>query len=170
MPQKKGFTLIELLIVIAVMAILTTVVFVSLNPSARFQDARNNRRWQDVNAILQAIKLHQVDNNGIYLADINNMELDKNYQIGTAGSFMGCNDQCGTTGRTLEEGCVDLGGLTSGTISYLPSVPVDPSDSNASAAETRYYISKLSNGSLRVGSCSVEQGSASAPPTIEVTR
>jgi len=78
----RGFTLIELLIVIAVMAILTSVVFVALNPLGRFQDARNNRRWTDVNAILQAVKLDQVDNGGLYVEEITNLTADLYYMIG----------------------------------------------------------------------------------------
>ena len=48
MKNKQGFTLIELLIVIAIIAILAGVVFVSLNPSQRFKDARDATRWKAV--------------------------------------------------------------------------------------------------------------------------
>ena len=50
--KKSGFTLIELLVVIAIIATLATVVFVALNPVQRFSDARNSRRWNDVNTML----------------------------------------------------------------------------------------------------------------------
>ena len=65
MKFNKGFTLIELLIVIAIIAILAAVVFVSLDPLTRFQDARDARRWTDVDAVLSAMKLDQVDQGGI---------------------------------------------------------------------------------------------------------
>lgn len=39
--MNKGFTLIEILVVIAIIAILATVVFVALDPVTRFADARN---------------------------------------------------------------------------------------------------------------------------------
>ena len=82
---RHGFTLIELLIVIAIVAILATVVFVALNPVARFEDARNSRRWSDVNAILSSIKLSQVDKRG-YIAAISALDttISVAYQIGTA--------------------------------------------------------------------------------------
>jgi len=61
---RKGFTLIELLIVIAIIAVMATVVFVALNPLQRFQDARNAQRWQDAEAIGDAVRIYQIDNQG----------------------------------------------------------------------------------------------------------
>ena len=53
---QRGFTLIELLIVIAIIAILAGVVFVSLDPLQRFLDARDAARWTDVTAVLSAVR------------------------------------------------------------------------------------------------------------------
>ena len=80
--NKIGFTLIELLIVIAVIAVLSSLVFVALNPLARFQDSRNAKRWSDVNAILSAIKLHQIDHGGLYDETISDLSPNLYYQIG----------------------------------------------------------------------------------------
>lgn len=162
--ELTGFTLIELLIVIAVMAILTTVVFVALNPMARFQDARNNRRYTDVNAILSAIKLDQVDNGGSYLADIDDLTDDLNYLIGSGES---CNlIACGSV--TLQSDCVDITDLSDD--GYLPSIPFDPNASGAGEEFSHYYMTKWSNGSITVGSCAPEQGSGASTPTISVRR
>ena len=87
--MKKGFTLIELLIVIAIIAVLAAVVFVALNPLQRFQDARNSRRWNDINSIIDAIRLEQVDQRGILPAGIDTSLR----MLGTAGS--GCDVRCG---------------------------------------------------------------------------
>jgi prepilin-type N-terminal cleavage/methylation domain-containing protein len=164
---NKGFTLIELLIVIAVMAILTTVVFVALNPMARFQDARNSRRWTDINTILSAVKLQQVDNGGNYLQDIYNLTADLYYQVGAGAN---CSETCnsGASSITLEANCVDVAGLVTG--GYMPAVPFDPNASGASLDHTKYFLVKKSNGAISVGSCAAEQGSAAAVPTIIVTR
>lgn len=155
--KKKGFTLIELLIVIAIIAILAAVVFVALNPLARFKAARDSTRWSDVENILSAIKLHQVDNGGVYLDTINALDNDKYYTIGTctSGGDSGC------TAQTTEETCVDLTGLV--TAGYLPSVPKDPVSGTDS--KTDYYLKKSATGIITVGACDPEGGSP-----IEVSR
>lgn len=56
--RKKGFTLIELLIVIAVLAILTTVVVVVLNPAQMLAEARDSQRMSDLNSLRTAISLY----------------------------------------------------------------------------------------------------------------
>jgi prepilin-type N-terminal cleavage/methylation domain-containing protein len=159
----KGFTLIELLIVIGVIAILAALAFVALNPLARFQDSRNAQRWTDINAILSAIKLDQVDNGGTYMTAIADLTDDTYYQIGTGESTQ---DTCQYPDVDLDASCVNLSGLV--TDGYLASVPYDPS--SGSAAETDYYVMVSSTGALTVGACTEEQGSGSTPPEIEVSR
>lgn len=163
--KQPGFTLIELLIVIAVIAVLAALSFVALNPLARFQDSRNATRWADVNAILSAIKLDQIDNGGTYMADIQDLTEDLYYQVGNGSA---CNDTCANPTVILQTTCIDLGDLVDE--GYLASVPIDPGDTNAGADETRYYMILNSNGSLIVGSCSEEKGSNSVIPNISVSR
>jgi len=166
--NSKGFTLIELLIVIAIIAILATVVFVALNPVARFQDSRNSRRWSDVNAILSAIKLSQVDKKD-YIDAIKNMGTDSRYyMIGIAGNDPGCQATCAAGSVVLEATCVDLAALTDS--GYLPSVPIDPNASGAVANYTHYYISKSATGVITVGACDPEIGTNSNVPAIFVSR
>ncbi len=162
-----GFTLIELLVVIAVIAILAAVVFVALNPLARFQDARNAQRWSDVNAIISAIKLYQVDNDGAYIEalDDDNLAADLAFQIGAGSS---CADSSSCAGVTLQSNCVDISELYDD--GYLPAIPIDPNASGATEDETRYYLIKHGSGTITVGACSEEAGSGAAAPTIVVTR
>lgn len=164
--KNRGFTLVELLIIIAVLSILATVVFVALNPLARFQDARNSRRWTDVVNIIGAIKMYQVDHGGYYLTDIQSLTADNAYQIGGAES--GCNITCSNPTITLQDACVDIGPLADSGL--LPSIPIDPNASGASADQTHYYLMRNTNGSVTVGACDEEKGSAEAPPAITVTR
>lgn len=67
--MRKSFTLIEILIVIAIIAILASVVFVSLN-SSRVK-ARNARAMADLKAIEQALILYH-DENGTVPARYSN--------------------------------------------------------------------------------------------------
>lgn len=168
MHKAKGFTLVELLIVIGVIAVLAALAFVALNPLARFQDSRNAQRWTDVNAIIGAVKLHQVDNEGNYLSSISELSADTRYQIGTGET--GCADDCGNPTVVLDDACVDLSDLADN--GYLPAVPIDPSYENtdSTGAKTRYYLMVHTSGALEVGACSEEAGSAAATPQIVVQR
>ena len=160
--SKKGFTLIELLIVIAIIAILAGVVFVSLDPLKRFQDARNASRWTDTTAVLSAIKVDQVDNGGSYLSNITSLTASTNYLIGTAAGATCVNTNC----TVVPAGnCVNLTGLE--TEGYLARVPVSPTGAGSwSAALSGYYMSRNTNGSVTVGACDAE----GAGVTISVNR
>jgi prepilin-type N-terminal cleavage/methylation domain-containing protein len=161
---QTGFTLIELLIVVAVIAILAGFAFVALNPLARFQDSRNARRWSDVNAILSAVKLSQVDNKGAYTEDITNLTEGDYYQIGAGVSDITCENP----DVTLQPNAVNLEALV--TAGYLASVPFDPNATGASVSATHYYLMKDSHGFITVGACDEELGTNAAIPTISATR
>jgi len=169
--EKKGFTLIELLIVIAIIAILSAVVFVALNPLVRFQDTRDSRRWSDVSEIMTAVKLNQVDNGGNYLYGVMNYlsgatVVDTKYMISnsTSTAESTCTTGCSTY-VTGVSNCVNLQGLVdSGAIG---SLPVNPTGAATwSSTYTGYYLSRKANGILTIGSCENEH-SATA---ITVTR
>ena len=55
---KKGFTLLELLIVIAILAILATVVVLVLNPAEYLKQARDTQRMNDLDAVKSALNLY----------------------------------------------------------------------------------------------------------------
>ncbi|MEK7504819.1 MAG: prepilin-type N-terminal cleavage/methylation domain-containing protein [Patescibacteria group bacterium] len=171
--SKKGFTLIELLIVIAIIAILAGVVFVSLDPLSRFRDARDAARYTDVTAILSAIKVDQVDNKGPYAYGLRffgsgptAVAADTNYQISNATTTSGCDTGCAAfiSGGTPGAKCLNLQSLVDE--GYLGKMPVNPNGSGSwSSALSGYYASRNTNGSVTIGSCDAE----SATP-ISVTR
>lgn len=169
---ESGFTLIELLIVIAVMAILTTVVFVALNPLARFQDSRNSRRWSDVNAILGAVKLHQVDNRGAYLDSITAAATGTDFIISTQGAALGTAVSCNGASLTATVNLSDL--VSKG---YLPKLPFDPNnvaviqdEAAKTVTNSMYFLRVEGNNAITVGACGSEKGSETAEPKIEVVR
>lgn len=164
--SKKGFTLIELLIVIAIIAILAGVVFVSLDPLSRFRDARDAARYTDVTAILSAIKVDQVDNKGPYTTELENTTDGDTLVIGT--DTTGCDYSINTGANcrvdTDDVACLDLTDLV--TSGYLGKMPVNPNGNGAwTEAKTGYYLTKNTNGSVTVGSCDTE-----STALIEVTR
>jgi prepilin-type N-terminal cleavage/methylation domain-containing protein len=147
----QGFTLIELLIVIGIIAIIASVVFVSLDPLTRFADARDANRWRDAMAILDAIKIDQVDNGGGYSATVYAMTTTTPYMIGNS-TFNTCNT-CKATSTDIE--CVDLAEYVSQ--GYLPKVPHDPQ--TGSDSKTDYFATKMGNGSVVIGACDPENTS-----------
>jgi len=139
--SKKGFTLIELLVVIVIIAILAAVVFVALDPITRFAQARNSRRWNDVNNMLTAIHEYIVDNNGSLPTGLSaGMTVT---QMGTAAD--GCED-CGSA-----TACINL---ATPLARYMASIPEDPS--TGTAAETRYRVSVDANNIVTVCACGAE--------------
>jgi len=139
--KTQGFTLIELLVVIAIIAILATVVFVALDPVRRFADARNARRFSDVNSLLTAVHEYVIDNDGVLPSGINATEK----QLGT------CSSGGATLCPTAAAACLDL---ASPLVPYLKTMPLDPRD--GSAATTGYSVVSDANGIVTIKSCSAE--------------
>ncbi|MDH5533934.1 MAG: type II secretion system GspH family protein [Candidatus Pacebacteria bacterium] len=150
--KQKGFTLIELLVVIAIIAILAVSVFVALDPVTRFADARNSRRWSDVNSYLTAVHQYIVDNGGALPTGMTTSMVET--QIGT----------CPSGGDTI---CTSAAGacvnLTAPLAKYLKTLPQD--SDTGSAATTGYSVSVDANNLITIKSCSAENSEI-----VEVSR
>ncbi|MFA6410432.1 MAG: prepilin-type N-terminal cleavage/methylation domain-containing protein [Candidatus Buchananbacteria bacterium] len=148
MKKVKGFTLIELLIVIGIIAILASIIYVSVDPGRRLGEARDAARWSSVNAILNAYLKSTVDQSGTEPASL--AADGTKYMVSgsaTAGSA-DCTAAAGAISR------IDLSGLV--TSGYLASLPIDEKSSGTDA-DTQYYISKAANGRITVGACAPER-------------
>lgn len=64
--KLQGFTLIEVLVVMGIIAVLSTIVLVAINPSRQFAQSRDTQRTSNVTALLNAIGQRAVDNRGIF--------------------------------------------------------------------------------------------------------
>jgi len=138
---QKGFTLIELLVVIGIIAILTAVVAVAVNPGRQFAQARDAQRRADISAIVSAVYQYAADNNGNLPTDI----VAAPTAIGT------------------DVGLIDLTQELIGTdATYLSAIPFDPSTGGAN--NTNYIIFR--NGNRITASASAETPNA----TITITR
>lgn len=93
--SRKSFTLIELLVVLGIVAILSTVVIVALNPAELLKQARDSDRMSDMATLSTAL--------GAFAAD-------------SAGSFMG-------TSSVVYISIPDNASSTCGSVSGLPSLP-----------------------------------------------
>ncbi|MCR4314415.1 MAG: type II secretion system GspH family protein [Candidatus Uhrbacteria bacterium] len=165
--NRKGFTLIELLVVIAIVGILVAVIFVALDPATRFGQARDAVRQNDVQEILSAVKLYQVDNGGDHLASIDALTAGSVYMVVNGATMAtGCDDNnaaC-TTGVTADTSCVDIAGLVTGGYMDAPVSPageVTWDDGSGVADEgSGYTISVDANGVVTVRACEDEQTAA----------
>ncbi len=118
---RHGFTLIEILIVIASIAILVTVVIVTISPARTLAKARNGQRYADISTILGAIYEYQLDHDQLPQA------------IGV-GEYEICK-----TGVECPDGYIDLHVLTDGQ-QYLTAIPEDPNA--ATEISTGYSVAK----------------------------
>lgn len=59
--QTKGFTLIELLVVIGIVAILSAVVILTLNPAELLKQSRDSNRLSDMATLKSALSLYLAD-------------------------------------------------------------------------------------------------------------
>lgn len=136
--QKKGFTLIEILIVVAIIAILASVVLVGLGPTQ--QAGRDARRLSD---------LHEMQNG---------LELFYNkcgYYPGTAPSGV-----CAATATTgYSTGATPLNAALTGAGLQITTVPMDPTSAgthsygyatNGASASQYILTTVFENGSNSV--------------------
>ena len=173
LKKYKGFTLIEILVVIGLIAILAAVTIVAINPQKNFQQARDNERRAEANAILNAV--------GQYLAEEGNtvaaLETAGGGGDGTAGA-----DAFGTCGTDDTEITDNVAVDTADEVTAAPSthtdlsaalvdefivtIPADPTGSGTvgATAVVGYTICK-SGTRITIKAPDAEGGSA-----IEVSR
>lgn len=147
MDNHKGFTLLEMLLVVALIAILASIVIFAINPGKQLADARNAQRSTDVNTILNAIYQYSLDNGGDLPGDIPENYTAEICQTGAPD----CTTLVTLTDLTLDE-------------EYLTAMPQDPNASCA-AYSTCYEVVQSANGRITVTAAYAERDAV-----ISVTR
>lgn len=145
--RNRGFTLLEMLLVIALIAILASIVILAINPGKQLAEARNAQRWSDVNTLINALYQYSIDHNGT---------LPDTVPTGTAGVI--CKQgvvSCGVL--------IDLQELTD-TETYLTAIPQDP-NGVCSSSGACYTVVQSANGRVTVAAPYAE-----LDEVIEVTR
>lgn len=146
--NKKGLTPQELVFATTVMLILAAVIIVLIDPPMRFKQAREAKRFADVDNMIDAIRLYQIDHSGDLFPEINEMDPSSYYMIGTCET--GASTACEMV--DTEDACVDINTLVDAE--YMDDVPSDPL--TGSREKTNYYIRKTYSGRVIVGACNPE--------------
>ena len=153
--QVKGFTLIELLIVIGIIAILATVVILTLNPAELLRQSRDTTRFSDLSTLNSAIALYLSEVPASYLgtsttngltsgwcfvslsvsSTLNDGGVAPNAPASTCGGrFTGAATIATVAAKTSRAvdgtGWIPINFTAVGTGSPIPNLPVDPVSPN----------------------------------------
>lgn len=166
-PVKKwGFTVIELFLAVAIGVLVVGLAFLQFDPGRRSHAARNEQRWSDAHAILQAIRTSVAENGALPVSL--DTETGSVQIIGDAPgncASLVCADQI-----IAPDHCA-VSDLESLLLRSLKRFPKDPKTGTVS--DTRYYVNRDLYGIVTVGACDTEgegPGGGGMAPLIEVTQ
>lgn len=151
--SKRGFTLIEVLVVIGIIAILSAIVLVAVNPSRQFKLARDSQRVSNMNSIINAIHQNMAEHRGVFMCG------------GSARDI--------PTSMTVIKSSVtpnDPGDIASCVVpNYISALPFDPSIvgsyfNDTTDYMTNYEIFRDTDGRITASS------TGELAPTISATR
>ncbi|MCX8016204.1 MAG: type II secretion system GspH family protein [Patescibacteria group bacterium] len=143
--MKKGFTLIELLVVIAILAVLMSVIVVTLNPAEMLKKTRDTKRIADLDALRTAINL--------YITDVGSPSMGSPgvcyaSQAGATSSGITCSSVTASTNQNVTgTGWIPINFTSISSGSPLSSLPLDPRNVTTTSATTSYVYYYKTNTS-----------------------
>ncbi len=149
--KPNSFTLIELVIVIAIMAILATVVVLTINPGEQMKSARDSRRAEELASINKAISLYIADGgsslgsaNTVYVSIADSSATCANLGLPTlpAGWSYACSTSTNLQ-KTDSTGWIPINFSSITFTTPLSVLPVDP----VNATSTGNYYTYITGGS-----------------------
>ncbi len=147
--MKKGFTLIELLVVIAILAVLMSVVVVTINPAEMLKKTRDTKRISDLDALRTALNLYITDQ-----GSLSSITTGYCYVYGSSFTGTGITPACTSTATSSQAvngtGWIPLNFATISSGSPLSTLPVDPkpaASGDASVSGWHAYVFKASSAS-----------------------
>ena len=138
--MKKGFTLIELLVVIAILALLMSVIIITINPAELLRKARDTKRIADLSAFRTALNMYVAE--GSTNLGANCGAPATRWYLSLTGTGAKCgglhdNTWCVSTPRlTTSSGWVPVNFGAISTGSPLSALPIDPTNSSSTG---HYY-------------------------------
>ncbi len=128
-----GFTLVEMLVVLAILAIIASVLFATINPIGQIQKSNDANRKTDLESVQRALELYYQDT-GKYPAS------SASYQIAPGGTAIAWGNAWGT---------------------YMSKLPTDPIAANkyvyfspaAANGQTYYLYANLQRGANDAQAC-----------------
>jgi len=154
--RLSGFTLIEILVVVALIAILTAITFIAINPGKNFADARNTTRATHVSQILSAVSQ--------YLTVPGNTLDNLSVASATSAAIPPCSAplEIGSPATTTT---IDLKTPLVTTGDFIVGIPVDPASTPASDEGNTGYTICRTGTRVTIASMHEENGA-----TIEIRR
>lgn len=164
----KGFTLIELLVVIAILAVLMSVVVITINPAEMLKKSRDSRRVSDLDALRTALNLYLSEDKDFTSLDNNKAYLSLSGSPCAVASYGGKATQCVADPRKVDgSGWIPLNFTSLSIRSPLSSLPVDPTNSNSyfyaftvSSTKTMYELNAKLEANSNSGLMSSDGGNS----------
>jgi len=126
--DRKGFTLLELMLVLGIIAILTAIVLVAINPTKQLNDAKGVSRNAAIREIENALSQYIIDGN-----TLSNMPAAINLAVDIC--------QTAVTGTDCTDAPVNGYDLSVLSPDYLVAIPVDPTETGSTVTGYKLYRS-----------------------------